>query len=71
MSTPKSTNSDTRVNCDICAKLVPASEATVAEAVDYFVHFCGLECYDLWQKKIRQDQAKLAKQGHQPKTKGA
>jgi hypothetical protein len=37
------------VSCDICSKQVPTSEATIPEAVDYFVHFCGPACYDKWQ----------------------
>jgi hypothetical protein len=38
----------TRVSCAICLKEVPVSEAKIAEAADYFVHFCGLECYEKW-----------------------
>ncbi|MCC6194463.1 MAG: DUF3330 domain-containing protein [Burkholderiales bacterium] len=36
------------VPCAQCRKEVPLSEAGVAEAVDYLVHFCGLECYAKW-----------------------
>lgn len=43
------------VNCDICMKEIPASEAKNAEASDYVAHFCGLDCYDKWKKKARQD----------------
>lgn len=39
------------VACEVCLKQVPASEATVSEATDYFVHFCGLECYEKWKKQ--------------------
>lgn len=39
------------VACEVCLKEVPLSEAKVAEATDYFVHFCGLECYEQWKKK--------------------
>ena len=38
-----------RVACDICLKEVPLSEVIVPEAADYFVHFCGLECYEKWK----------------------
>ncbi|MDP1606208.1 MAG: DUF3330 domain-containing protein [Rhodocyclaceae bacterium] len=38
-----------RVSCEMCLKEVPLSEAVVPEATDYFVHFCGLECYELWK----------------------
>lgn len=64
MSTPTKSDNSQLVDCEICAKLVPASEAKVAEAIDYFVHFCGLECYDLWQKKIQQDQASQSNQAN-------
>lgn len=40
-----------RVRCEVCLKEVPISEAKVFEAVDYFVHFCGLECYDKWKNQ--------------------
>jgi hypothetical protein len=57
MSKPKQTAPEARVTCEMCLKQVPASEATIPEAVDYFVQFCGLDCYDLWQKKIQQGQS--------------
>lgn len=38
------------VACDTCLKEVPLSEAVVPEANDYFVHFCGLECYEKWKQ---------------------
>ena len=38
------------VNCGTCMKEVPLSEAKSAEAEDYVVHFCGLECYEQWIK---------------------
>jgi hypothetical protein len=37
------------VLCSTCEREVPVSEAAVAEAVDYIVYFCGLECYDRWR----------------------
>jgi hypothetical protein len=37
-----------RVSCNVCQHEVPASEALVAEATDYVVHFCGLDCYERW-----------------------
>jgi hypothetical protein len=39
------------VKCEVCLKEVPASEAKVAEAQEYVMHFCGLDCYEKWQKK--------------------
>ena len=40
-----------RVVGEICLKEVPITEATVPEATDYVVHFCGLECYEKWKNK--------------------
>ena len=39
------------VSCDTCMKEVPIDEANSFEAVDYVVHFCGLECFEKWKKK--------------------
>ena len=38
----------TVVPCPVCLEEIPTSEASVAEAVDYFVYFCGLDCYQKW-----------------------
>ena len=38
------------VKCEVCLKEVPRSEAKSAEAVDYVVHFCGLDCYEEWNE---------------------
>lgn len=40
-----------QVSCEICMKEVPLTEAMVPEAEDYFVHFCGLDCYQQWKSK--------------------
>ncbi|MDT4876593.1 hypothetical protein FQZ97_1120390 [compost metagenome] len=45
-----------KISCEICRKEVPLSEATVPEASDYFVHFCGLECYEAWKRRAEQTQ---------------
>lgn len=39
----------TLVTCEVCLREVPIAEATVPEASDYFVYFCGLECYEKWK----------------------
>ena len=41
----------TLVSCEVCLKEVPIAEATVPEASDYFVYFCGLECYEKWKSE--------------------
>ena len=42
-----------RVPCDVCQHEIPLSEAVVAEATDYVVYFCGLDCYARW-RRLRQ-----------------
>jgi len=39
------------VPCNVCQHEVPSSEALLAEAVDYVVYFCGLDCYERWRKQ--------------------
>lgn len=39
------------VTCEVCLKEVPVDEAKVPEAADYFVHFCGLDCYEKWKSQ--------------------
>lgn len=36
------------VRCEVCLKEIPRSEAVNAEAQDYVLHFCGIECYRTW-----------------------
>ncbi|MDH5446382.1 MAG: DUF3330 domain-containing protein [Gammaproteobacteria bacterium] len=42
------------VECQICLKEVPVSEANSDEARDYVFHFCGIECYGKWQEQEKQ-----------------
>jgi hypothetical protein len=44
------------VSCDICMKEIPIDEANSFEAVDYVIHFCGLECFDKWKEKKQSQQ---------------
>jgi hypothetical protein len=37
------------VECEICLREIPISEAKMDEAADYVHHFCGLECYARWR----------------------
>ena len=48
-----------KVKCEVCLKEVPQSEARIAEAVDYVVYFCGLDCYDEWAAKREMEELKL------------
>ena len=39
-----------RITCAVCQHEVPISEAVVAEATDYLVNLCGLDCYQRWRE---------------------
>jgi hypothetical protein len=39
-----------RVACEICLREVPVSEAIIPEAVDYVIHFCGVDCFETWKR---------------------
>ncbi|PKO60420.1 MAG: DUF3330 domain-containing protein [Betaproteobacteria bacterium HGW-Betaproteobacteria-18] len=51
------------VKCEVCLKEVPLSEATVPEATDYFVNFCGLECYEKWKEQGEMAKVDVKKPG--------
>jgi len=38
------------VACEICLKDIPDSVAQTMEGEDYIHHYCGLECYKIWQE---------------------
>lgn len=63
MATKDKPTEEEHVSCDICLKEVPLSEATIPEATDYFVHFCGLACYDKWQHLDDSQKEQLKKTG--------
>jgi len=45
-----SENSDDKlVECEICMKEIPRSEAKMEEASNYVAYFCGLDCFDKWK----------------------
>ncbi len=54
MSMPNNPVQNDLVQCKVCLKEIPASEAKNAEASDYVSHFCGLECYEKWRKQSEQ-----------------
>ncbi|MFN7087971.1 MAG: DUF3330 domain-containing protein [Burkholderiales bacterium] len=49
MAKPVKPSTEELVACEICLKEIPVSEAKSEEALDYVVHFCGLECYAQWK----------------------
>ena len=47
------------VACEICLREVPTSEAKSVEAADYFLYFCGAECYAKWAEQAEKEEAQL------------
>lgn len=41
------------ISCHTCLQEVPHSEAAGAEAQDYVLFFCGLECYRHWERAAK------------------
>ncbi|HEY5602811.1 MAG TPA: DUF3330 domain-containing protein [Gammaproteobacteria bacterium] len=37
------------VECEICLKEIPISEAKNQEASDYVFYFCGQDCFEKWR----------------------
>lgn len=61
---PEKKDSDRNiVPCAECRKEVPVSDAKVAEAVDYIIYFCGLECYAKWAKQHEEPECLPQKHG--------
>ena len=52
MSTTANTkDKDTElIACEVCLQEIPRSGAKSEEASDYMRYFCGLDCYEKWQK---------------------
>lgn len=40
---------DDLIACEICLTEIPGTVSGNAEADEYVVHYCGLECYELWR----------------------
>ncbi|HET7158268.1 MAG TPA: DUF3330 domain-containing protein, partial [Burkholderiales bacterium] len=51
MNTADTPREPETLTCDICLKDIPISEARSEEAVDYVLHFCGLDCYSRWKAR--------------------
>lgn len=44
-----------QVECEVCLKEIPVSEARSEEASDYVTYFCGLDCYAKWKNQPEKD----------------
>lgn len=60
MNPSKTTPEPEVLNCEVCLKEIPTSEAKSAEAEDYVAHFCGLECYEQWKARHQDESASQA-----------
>jgi len=45
-----------KVQCAVCRKEVARSEARSAEAQEYVLYFCGLDCFEQWRREAERDQ---------------
>jgi len=48
------------VKCEVCLKEIPKSGAQSAEARDYVVYFCGLDCYEEWEAEEMKERTREA-----------
>lgn len=39
-----------KLSCEMCLKEIPADAVKSVDVRDYVHHFCGLDCFDAWQK---------------------
>lgn len=51
MNDQSKTPDEGHVQCTVCLKEIPTSEAKSEEAEDYIAHFCGLDCYEQWKEQ--------------------
>lgn len=51
MTRPDKPIAPEHISCKVCLKEVPKSEAASAEASDYVLYFCGLDCYQQWTQE--------------------
>ena len=48
---------EVRLSCRACVREIPASEANCPEAVDYVLHYCGIECYGVWEAQAQRSES--------------
>jgi hypothetical protein len=47
---PENLDDGESVSCKVCMKEVPRTEARSAEGRDYVWYFCGLDCFEAWER---------------------
>jgi len=48
MNSTQQNQTDGFIECEVCLKEIPVSEARSEEASDYVAYFFGIECYAKW-----------------------
>jgi hypothetical protein len=51
------------VECAVCKKLIPPSEAVSPEGHEYVLYFCGGKCHAEWEREVAEE-AERAFQAH-------
>jgi hypothetical protein len=46
----KSRSEPDQVECAVCKRLIPPSEAVSPEGQEYVLYFCGAECRSEWER---------------------
>ena len=41
------------IECEVCLKEIPGSEAKTDEVNDYVTYFCGLDCFEKWKNTVK------------------
>ncbi len=50
METSKNPADSDSLSCEVCMKVMSTADEITPEATDYYLHFCGLDCYAQWKK---------------------
>lgn len=51
IANPENQTDANHLSCCVCGREIPPSEAQSVEGEDYMWYFCGLDCFDRWQKR--------------------
>lgn len=60
MTTGTKPETPQKVNCEVCLKEIPKTDAKCTEVHDYVMYFCGLDCYQEWSSKNEEKNIKKA-----------
>ena len=43
------------MSCEVCLKEIPTDSGEYLETDEYVQHFCGIECYNQWKNRGKQE----------------